>query len=61
MRIVLKGKKKKKGEFLLLNLVVRSLTIVTRRAVNIPKDFTTVGTAWGYKKQFSSLCSPDVK
>jgi hypothetical protein len=44
-----------------LNLVVRRVTIITKRVVNMPKDYTTVGIAYGYKKQFSSLCVPDIK
>jgi hypothetical protein len=27
----------------------------------MPKDYTTVGTVYGYKKQFSTLRVPDIK
>jgi hypothetical protein len=60
VRIVLK-KLFVEGRVLVLNLVVRRVTMVTERVVNMPKDCTTVGTAYGYKKKFSILCAPDIK
>jgi len=46
-------KKKKlfvEGRVCSVNLVMRMVTIITRRVVNMPKHYTTVGTAYGYKK-----------
>ena len=43
------------GRSLVRNLVVRRVTIITKRAFNIPKDYTTVGTAYSSNRFASDI------